>query len=84
MMTTTTAWSTTASAIERIEECYTSNAEEADTRLWFHVKHSGGQKKLLFSPDTDVYHIGLTAANLTTNDIIIQLNAIGRVISCCI
>ena len=35
------------------------NAEEADMRIWLHVIHSAGQKKLVLSPDTDVYHIGL-------------------------
>ena len=33
------------------------------TRLWLHVSNSAGTKKLLFSPDTDVYHIGLTVCN---------------------
>ena len=36
-----------------------SNAEESDTRIWLHVLNSVGQKKLVLSPDTDVYHIGL-------------------------
>ena len=34
------------------------NTEESNTRLWLHVVHSVGNKKLFFSPDTDVYHIG--------------------------
>ena len=33
-------------------------AKESDTRVWLHVVHSAGNKKLLFSPDTEVYHIG--------------------------
>ena len=33
-------------------------AEEADTRVWLHVLRSPGTRKLLCSPDTDVYHIG--------------------------
>ena len=37
-----------------------SNADEADLRVWLHCLHSRGTNKLLFSPDTDVYHIGLT------------------------
>ena len=32
------------------------NAEEADTRVWLHVVQSAGTRKLLVSPDTDVYH----------------------------
>ena len=34
-------------------------AEEADTRVWLHVLRSPGTRKLVCSPDTDVYHIGL-------------------------
>ena len=32
---------------------------EADTRVWLHVLRSEGTCKLVCSPDTDVYHIGL-------------------------
>ena len=35
------------------------NAEEADTRVWMHTLNSPGLRKLVLSPDTDVYHIGL-------------------------
>ena len=31
------------------------HAIEADTRVWLHFVNSGGTKKVLFSPDTDVY-----------------------------
>ena len=55
-------------AIEHLEPCYHSNAEEADTRIWLHVKHSAGNRKLIFSPDNDVYHIGLTNAFIASND----------------
>ena len=34
-------------------------AEEADTRVWLHALKSEGSRKLVCSPDTDVYHIGL-------------------------
>ena len=38
-----------------------SDAEESDTELWLHTKHSAGSKKLIQSPDTvtDTYHVGL-------------------------
>ena len=29
------------------------------TIIWLHVLHSAGTRKLVQSPDTDVYHIGL-------------------------
>lgn len=54
------------------------NAEEADTRLWLHVKHSTGTNKLQFSPDTDVFHIGLTSADLISCSVLVQINPIGR------
>ena len=72
------AWSTTEDAVEHLEPCYFSNAEEADTRVWLHTKHSTGERKLIYSPDTDVYHIGLTSANLVSHDVIIQLSTVGR------
>ena len=37
----------------------TCSAEEADMRIWLHCTHSIGTKKLVFSPDTDVFHIGM-------------------------
>ena len=36
-----------------------SNAEETDLRIWLHCMHSTGSRKMLYSPDTDVYNIGL-------------------------
>ena len=53
-----------------------SNAEETDLRIWLHCMHSAGSRKMLYSPDTDIYHIGLPiAANqLPHSDVYIQLN----------
>ena len=34
---------------------------EADTRIWLHASKSKAKKLLLFSPDTDTYHTGMTA-----------------------
>ena len=51
-----------------------SNADEADLRVWLHCVHSAGTQKLIFSPDTDVYHIGLTVApRLPGAEIVLQL-----------
>ena len=50
------------------------NAEESDTRVWLHVVHSACNKKLLFSPDTGVYHIGCVLEFSGGNDIYVQLN----------
>ena len=54
-----------------------SNSEEADTRVWLHTFRSPGSKKLLYSPDTDVYHIGLVLlGRYPQSDVFIQLSAI--------
>ena len=52
-----------------------TNADEADLRVWLHCKNSCGVNKLIFSPDTDVYHIGLPImALLPECKIIVQLS----------
>ena len=52
-----------------------SNADEADLRVWLHCKNSCGIHKLLYSPDTDVYHIGLTAlSEIPKHEVIVQLS----------
>jgi hypothetical protein len=37
-----------------------SNADETDLRIWRHCLNSSGTQKLLYSKDTDIYHIGLS------------------------
>ena len=54
---------------------YNSNAEETDTRLWVHVKHTEYTQILVLSPDTDVYHIGLPLNN-GNKQVIIQVSPI--------
>ena len=52
-----------------------TNADEADLRVWLHCIHSTGTRKLIFSPDTDVYHVGLTVAPLLPGtEIMVQLS----------
>ena len=48
-----------------VQECsqLTTHAEESDTKVWLHLVHDTGNRKLLFSPDTNVYHIGLPLLN---------------------
>ena len=51
-----------------------TNANEADQRVWLHCVHSCGTRKLIFSPDTDVYHVGLTVAPLIPrSEIFVQI-----------
>ena len=59
-----------------VQECslLTSDTKESDTRVWLHVVHSAGTTKLLFSPDTDVYHIGLPLLNPYLYDVYVQLS----------
>ena len=56
----------------------TCNAEETDTRqtLWLHVKHSAGLNKLILSPDTDVYHIGLPLVADTDLKVLVKISQI--------
>ena len=51
------------------------NAEESDTRIWLHVMNSTGTKKLVLSPDTDVYHIGLPIIAGTELDCVVRLSS---------
>lgn len=52
----------------------TCNAEESDTRIWLNVTHSHGQRKLVLSPDTDVYHVGLPFIAGSSLKVIIKLS----------
>ena len=56
---------------------YYSTAIEADNRIWKHATQSQADKVLIYSPDTDVYNIGLSYINrLTTTLYIVQLNTL--------
>ena len=56
------------------DDALSCNAEEADTRIWLHVANSAGHKKLVLSPDTDVYHIGLPIVAETDLDVLVRLS----------
>ena len=69
------AYSTTTACTKVPQPTLWTNADEADLRVWLHCVHSQGQRKLIFSPDTDVYHIGLSAISLIPDtQIIVQLS----------
>lgn len=53
---------------------YHSNAYEADQSLWRHATMCEATTILLYSPDTDVYNIGLTMLSLFFKQYILQLN----------
>ena len=57
------------------EPAYSSNSPEADMLLWRHALQSNAVRVLMYSPDTDVYNIGLSLISTHPNtDFIIQLN----------
>lgn len=51
---------------------YYTNMEEADMRIWLHCVHCAGRNILIYSPDTDVYHVG-TGLQLNKH-VIVQLS----------
>lgn len=57
----------------------TCNADESDTRIWLHVMNSSGINKLVLSPDTDVYHIGLRIVSLSHVHVIVKLSPFNTV-----
>ena len=70
-----TAWIITGGAIvPRQETQYTTTAEEADMRVWKHALECGASRILIYSPDTDVYNIGITLSQYSPLDCIVQLN----------
>ena len=68
-----TVWYTTRNGIEHPASGYKCAAEEGDTRVWLHAERAPGKKKLVYSPDTDVYHICLTNVDFSS-DVIVQLS----------
>lgn len=72
-----TCWYMSKEAIEEVAVQFTSNAEEADTRVWFHAAHSYGTRRIIYSPDTVVYHIGLLNIQ-SLNEFVVQLNMLGK------
>ena len=68
------AFFSTATTMKVYDPTLTCNAEEADTRLWLHVIKSVGQKKLIYSPDTDTLFIGMGIVNTITTNVVIQIS----------
>lgn len=52
---------------------YETNAEEADMIIWRHAIECEGRRILIYSPDTDVYVIGLPLVN-PSREYIVQNN----------
>ena len=62
----------TSGAIPDTTTQFDSNAMESDVRIWRHALQSN-QRILIYSPDTDVYNIGLPLADIT-QQYIVQIN----------
>ena len=58
------------------------NAEESDTRIWLQALHLAGTKKLILSPDTEVYHVGLPIIANTNLDVIVRLSTFNALEHC--
>ena len=70
-----TAWKITADdLLPQPEPIYRSCAQEADMRVWRHAINSQAHNILIYSPDTDVYNIGLGLICGRSAECIIQLN----------
>ena len=52
---------------------YDTRGEEADLRVWRHVTQTSKTKILVYSPDSDVYNIGL-GIDLVDREVIVQIN----------
>ena len=59
--------------ISAVKELYGVH-EETDTRIWLHISKSVFHNFLVFSPDTDVYHIGLPIVQKFKKKVVVQLN----------
>ena len=69
------AYVTTSDSTKVPRSTLWSNADEADLRVLLHCMHSQGYHKLIFSLDTDVYHIGLTVISLIPDtQVMVQLS----------
>ena len=68
------AWILKAGKIPEASSGYQCNAEEADSRIWRHATQTPYTHILIYSPDTDVYNIGLGVIQETSKQYVIQLN----------
>ena len=57
----------------KLAEMNQSNALEADMRVWRHTLQTKRQRILIYSPDTDVYNIGLTLVQPSSQHLV-QIN----------
>ena len=56
-----------------ITQAYKSNAQEGDMHVWRHATQTRSKGILIYSPDTDVYNIGLPLVQ-STRKYVVQIN----------
>ena len=66
------AWLIIASDLPERVSSYNTNALETDNRIWRHASQTSAVRVLVNSPNTDVYHIGLSVPD--NKEYIVQLN----------
>ena len=72
-----TAWYVTEKDRPQPNPLFTSNAEEADTRVWVYIQQTQCKQVLLVSPDTDVYNIRLgMCTRMKDKHVVVQVSAI--------
>lgn len=64
------------SSVPQPDPSHNNNSEEADTRLWLHVRLTECTRVLIVSTDTDIYFIGLPLHSAQNKDIIIQISSV--------
>ena len=67
------AWEVTTRGAQTVPTL-SCEAQEADTRVWLHVLRSQGTRKLVYSPDTNVYHIGLPLVHNQSLDVYVRIS----------
>ena len=68
------AWLITGGeALPESTQRFRSNAQEADMRLWRHATQTQHTRIMVYSPDTDVYNIGIMMAQ-PTHHYVVQIN----------
>ncbi len=71
------AWIIHPSDVSTIAEpltAYQSNAVKADARIWRHATTTWATSVLIYSPDTDVYNIGLGLVDTNSKQYVVQIN----------
>ena len=67
------AWSVTSTDRQPLPHL-NCQAEEADMSVWLHAFRSQGMRRLIWSPDTDIYHISLPLISQYQGETVVKIN----------